>query len=110
MSNASKYTPEEGLICVALGPAEKEGFLRVSVSDNGVGISVEDQPRLFTRFFRAKSAVLAKASGAGLGLHITRSLVELHGGRIWFESALGEGSTFTVTFPMAGTTAASRPG
>ena len=101
LSNASKYTPEGGQIAIGLELAHKRGFLQVSVADNGVGIPVEDQSKLFDRFFRAKSAVLTGASGAGLGLHITRSLVELHGGRIWFETELGQGSTFYVTFPIA---------
>jgi signal transduction histidine kinase len=99
LSNASKYTPQGGLITVSLGLAAAEGFLQLSVMDDGVGIPAEDQPKLFDRFFRAKSALLTGVGGAGLGLHITRSLVELHGGRIWFESAPGEGSTFHVTFP-----------
>ena len=101
LSNASKYTPQGGLISITVAPAEEEGFLQVSVTDNGVGIPAEDQPKLFNRFFRAKSAVLTRASGAGLGLYITRALVELHDGRIWFESEPGKGSTFYVTFPVA---------
>jgi signal transduction histidine kinase len=101
LSNASKYTPQGGQIVVTVRPAEEDGFIEVSVADNGVGIPVEDQPKLFDRFFRAKSAVLTRASGAGLGLYIVRSLIELHGGRIWFESELGKGSTFYVTFPIA---------
>jgi signal transduction histidine kinase len=105
LSNASKYTPRRGLITLSLGLAEEEGFLRFSVMDDGVGIPTEDQPKLFDRFFRAKSAVLTGVGGAGLGLHITRSLVELHGGRIWFESAPDKGSTFHVTFPIAGQSA-----
>ena len=101
LSNASKYTPQGGLITVSLGLAEEEGFLQLSVIDNGVGIPAEDQPKLFDRFFRAKTALLTEANGAGLGLHITRSLVELHSGRIWFKSAPDQGSTFHVTFPIA---------
>jgi signal transduction histidine kinase len=101
LSNASKYTPDGGLIDVSLTLAEEEGFLEISVVDNGVGISAEDQEKLFERFFRAESAALTQAGGAGLGLYITRSLVEMHGGRIWFESALGKGSAFHVTFPIA---------
>jgi signal transduction histidine kinase len=101
LSNASKYTPQGGQIVVTVRPAEEDGFIKVSVADTGVGIPVEDQPKLFTRFFRAQSAVLTRASGAGLGLYIVRSLIELHGGRIWFESELGKGSTFYVTFPIA---------
>lgn len=109
LSNASKYTPQGGLITVSMAPAEEEGFLAISVADNGVGISAEDQVKLFDRFFRAESAYLTEASGAGLGLYITRSLVELHGGRIWFESKPGQGSTFYVTFPVADRPAAASP-
>jgi signal transduction histidine kinase len=101
LSNASKYTPDGGAITVSVSPTEEEGFLQVAVEDTGVGISYEDQDKLFTRFFRADSASRTRASGAGLGLYITRSLVELHGGRIWFESELDKGSTFYVTFPTA---------
>jgi signal transduction histidine kinase len=102
LSNAAKYTPRGGQITVKTAPAQEEGFLEIAVIDNGVGISVEDQAKIFSRFFRTKSAAAVGASGAGLGLYITRSLVELHGGRIWFESKLGEGSTFHATFPIAG--------
>ncbi|MFQ5341292.1 MAG: ATP-binding protein [Anaerolineae bacterium] len=101
LSNACKYTPEGGLITVSLALAEEEGFLQVNVADNGVGISLKDQPKLFSRFFRADSARQAGASGAGLGLYITRSLVELHGGRVWFDSDTHRGSTFYLTFPIA---------
>jgi signal transduction histidine kinase len=101
LSNASKYTPQGGLITLSLALAQEDGFLQLSVTDSGVGISAEDQARLFERFFRAGSALQTRASGAGLGLYITRSLVELHSGRIWFESELDKGSTFHVTFPIA---------
>jgi signal transduction histidine kinase len=101
VSNANKYTLEEGLLTISLALAETEGFLQISVADNGVGIPPEDQAKLFGRFFRARSAILTGASGTGLGLYITRCLVELHGGRIWFDSKLGQGSTFYVTFPIA---------
>ena len=100
LSNANKYTLQGGLITINLALADEEGFLQLSVADNGVGISAEDQAKLFRRFFRAESAKLAETDGVGLGLYITRSLVELHGGRIWFETELGEGSTFHVTFPI----------
>ncbi|MCB0166027.1 MAG: PAS domain-containing protein [Anaerolineae bacterium] len=101
ISNASKYTPEGGTIDVFITLAAEEGFLQVAVTDTGVGIGPEDQAKLFTRFFRAKTASLTGASGTGLGLHITRNLVELHGGRIWFESELNRGSTFYFTLPVA---------
>jgi len=101
LSNASKYTSEGGLITLSMAYAAEEGFLQLCVADTGVGISAADQGKLFQRFFRAESAQLTGASGAGLGLHITRSLVELHGGRIWCESELNKGSKFCVTFPIA---------
>ena len=102
VSNAVKYTFEGGLITISLALAEEEGFIQMSVADNGVGISAKDQAGLFKRFFRAENASLTGASGTGLGLYITRSLVELQGGRIWFESELNKGSTFNVTFSTAG--------
>ncbi len=101
LSNASKYTPHGGSLTIALAPATEDGFLEVTVADNGVGIPKEEQERLFSRFYRASSARTTGAHGAGLGLYITRSLVELHGGRIWFVSEPNRGTTFHVTFPNA---------
>jgi len=101
VSNAIKYTPQGGRISMTLSKAEEAGFLKLGVTDTGVGISSEDQRQLFTRFFRAESAALARADGAGMGLYITRALAELHGGRIWLESTLGKGSTFWVTLPIS---------
>ena len=71
----------------------------VTVSDQGRGIAPEDIPHLFERFYRAPEA--RKAEGIGLGLYITRMLVEAHGGRIWVESEVGKGSTFSFTLPVA---------
>jgi signal transduction histidine kinase len=101
ISNAIKYTPEQGEIRAAVGLPAEEGFLQVSVSDNGVGIAAQEQSQLFSRFFRATGAAETGSSGTGLGLYIARSLAELHGGRIWLESEAGCGSTFHVTFPIA---------
>jgi signal transduction histidine kinase len=101
ISNALNYTLAEGKITICL-TSEEEGFLQISVEDSGVGIPLEDQAHLFKRFFRARNVGTTKAAGSGLGLHITRSLVELQGGRIWFESEPGKGTTFFVTFPIAG--------
>ena len=100
ISNASKYTPQGGQITIHLHPSDTPGFAQIAIQDTGVGIPPEDQKRLFSRFFRASSAQLVNASGAGLGLHITQHLVELHGGRIWFESIPGQGTTFYVTLPL----------
>jgi signal transduction histidine kinase len=99
LSNASKYTPPQGRITISLTPAE-EGYLQVAVADTGIGISAANQVNLFSAFFRARDPAAAQARGIGLGLHITRLLIELHGGRIWFTSRLGAGSIFYVTFPV----------
>lgn len=99
MSNAIKYTPPGGAITVSISPAAEEGFLQVSVADTGVGISPQDQERLFTRFFRGANVAQKGMRGTGLGLHITRALVDLHGGRIWFESTPNVGSIFYITLP-----------
>ncbi|MBP7963520.1 MAG: HAMP domain-containing histidine kinase [Caldilineaceae bacterium] len=100
ISNASKYTPQGGQITINLHPSDTPGFAQIAIQDTGVGIPPEDQKRMFSRFFRASSAQLVNASGAGLGLHITQHLVELHGGHIWFESLPGQGTTFYVTLPL----------
>jgi signal transduction histidine kinase len=101
LSNAHLYTPEGGHIVVSVSRDEDPGFLRLSVADDGVGIAVEDQGKLFSRFFRAGGAAGARPGGTGLGLYVAKSLVELHGGRIFFESQLGQGSTFHITLPIA---------
>jgi signal transduction histidine kinase len=101
LSNALKYTGEGGQIRVRVELAQEEGFLQISVADTGMGISAEDQTKVFSRFYRTESARMSGTGGTGLGLFVTRSLVELHGGRIWLESEVGKGSTFCVTFAIA---------
>ena len=97
ISNAHKYTLAEGSITV--GARRDDGFVRVDVSDTGIGLSPEDQAQLFTKFFRANNRSLQAGSGTGLGLVISRLLVELHGGRITVSSAPGQGSTFSFSLP-----------
>jgi signal transduction histidine kinase len=97
ISNAHKYTLVEGSITVAA--RRDDGFVRVDISDTGVGLSPEDQAQLFTKFFRAHDRSPQAAGGTGLGLVITRLLVELHGGRITVSSAPGQGSTFSFSLP-----------
>jgi signal transduction histidine kinase len=98
VSNAIRYTGEGGQIAVCVRKAEDEGYLLVSVADTGMGISGGDREKLFSRFFRTEGARTSGTGGTGLGLYVTRSLVDLHGGRIWLESEVGKGSTFYVTF------------
>ena len=72
----------------------------VDVSDTGVGVAAVDQPYLFTRFFRANNELTFGVRGVGLGLFITRAIVEAHGGRVWAHSELSVGSTFSLALPV----------
>jgi PAS domain S-box-containing protein len=99
MSNAYKYTPDAGQITVRVRALD--GWAQTEVSDTGIGMSPEDQSRLFERFFRSGNEQARRAGGTGLGLAITKSLVELHGGQIKVTTALGKGSTFSFTLPEA---------
>jgi PAS domain S-box-containing protein len=99
VSNAYKYTLAGGQIYITA--TLQDGFLQVTVSDTGIGISKEDQTKLFDRFFRADHPVVHESGGTGLGLSIVRSLVELHGGTLRVQSELGKGSEFTFTLPLA---------
>jgi PAS domain S-box-containing protein len=111
LSNAHKYTPAQGHIRIhayiaaerdAASPAPSAtdaAWLVVCVADDGIGIAPRDQEQLFTRFYRVNNPIAQRASGTGLGLSITRSLVELHGGRIWFQSQPGSGSIFFFSLP-----------
>ena len=107
VSNAYKYTPEGGQITVRAqawsdgdGAAGRDGFIVCSVTDTGIGMSQEDKERLFTKYFRSDDPSVRSEAGTGLGLVITKSLVELQGGEIWVESELGKGSTFAFTVPI----------
>ncbi len=103
ISNAYKYTPAGGHIAISAQPTANgsPGFVMCAVKDSGIGISEEDQAKLFTKFFRSGDPAVREASGTGLGLVITKSLIELHGGKIWVESQLGKGTTFAFTVPVA---------
>jgi len=104
LSNATKYSAPGTEIMLA-AQREADG-VTVTVSDRGAGIAADDLPHIFERFYRA-TGVTRKAEGIGLGLYITRLLVEAHGGRIWVESRPGEGSTFSFTLPTVGPVDAS---
>jgi len=101
LSNAIKYTLEEGEIIIRLDAGAEAECITISIMDNGIGITEKDQANLFRSFFRGSNTHEAHATGAGLGLNITRSLVELQGGRIWFESTLNQGTTFYFTIPIS---------
>jgi signal transduction histidine kinase len=97
LSNAIKFTPEGGRIEVRATPTN--GGVEISVSDTGVGIAPEDQEAIFEEFRQVGTAD-KKVEGTGLGLALSRKFIELHAGRIWVKSQLGQGSTFTFTLPV----------
>ena len=99
LSNALKFTPRGGRVEVTAAP--EGGMVRVAVSDTGVGIPPEDLARLFDKYEQARSRATRSEKGTGLGLYITRQLVELHGGQISVRSEVGKGSAFSFTIPIA---------
>lgn len=112
LSNAIKFTPEGGVVTMQVAREENVNtlftenigsleFIKFSVQDTGIGIGPEDKERIFDEFEQASSDFSKKYEGVGLGLALTKKLVELHGGIIKVESNLGEGSTFTFTLPVS---------
>ena len=100
LSNALKFTSKGGEVQVKAVP-EGDELIRISISDTGVGIAPEDVERLFDKYEQARSRATRGEKGTGLGLYITKQLVELHGGEIKVESGVGKGSTFSFTLPVA---------
>lgn len=100
LSNAVKYTPQNGRVELKIEKQEKDALIKVS--DTGYGIPKDQQPKVFSRFFRADNIIDKEPEGTGLGLYIVRSIIEQAGGRIWFESEENKGTTFYVTIPLEG--------
>ena len=103
MSNAVKFTPAEGRVDVSA--RLDDGQVEIAVADTGPGIAPEELEMIFEEFKQATDG--KRAEGTGLGLPLSRKLVELHGGRLWVESAAGNGSTFRFTLPVGPTEPAS---
>ncbi|HKA60599.1 MAG TPA: ATP-binding protein [Gemmatimonadales bacterium] len=103
LSNAIKFTPDGGRITVAAAimNGDEEPYARIAVTDSGIGIAPDDQPKLFQEFSQLDASASRKHEGTGLGLALSRRLVELHGGAIGVDSEMGKGSTFWFTLPQA---------
>jgi signal transduction histidine kinase len=99
VSNAIKFTPGGGRVSVHLSP--RDGLVRFEISDTGIGIPEDERERLFERFFRSQTALERQIQGTGLGLYISKAIVEAHGGRIGVQSEPGEGTTFVVELPAS---------
>jgi two-component system, sensor histidine kinase and response regulator len=106
LTNAVKYSPDGGEILVS--SHTREGFVEIGVRDHGVGIAPEFAKRLFSRYERYEKTS-GKIIGTGLGLAIARQIVEMHGGRIWVDTAVGAGSEFRFTLPLAAAAATEQP-
>jgi len=98
VENAIKYTPDHGHVTIRA--ASRPGYLVFSVEDTGIGIPVDDLPRLFEKFYRGKQREARAQHGTGLGLAIVHSIAESHGGRVWVDSTVGAGSIFHLQIPL----------
>ena len=100
INNAFNYTPAEGEIKVQMQIVDD--LVQIDVIDNGIGIAPKDQRRIFERFYRGEDSLVLATAGTGLGLAMSKILVDMHGGRIWFTSSgvPGEGSIFSFTLPI----------
>jgi len=101
LSNATKYTPERGGIIVTATADAAAQTVQIKVQDSGYGILADEQARVFEKFFRASDEETRQTPGNGLALHVAQRVLELHGGRIWFESTRGKGTSFYLELPMA---------
>ena len=99
MSNAMRYTSSGGWIVVSVDNDRKDAI--IAVSDTGIGIAEEDVPKIFSRFWRSDASRERVSGGLGVGLSITKEIVDQHNGTIAVESQLGKGTTFTIRLPLA---------
>jgi len=98
VKNALQFTDSGGYVKITM--EEDSGYLKIAVADNGIGIPPRDLSRVFERFFQVEVHLTRRHTGMGLGLAVTKAMIELHGGRIWAESEVGKGSTFTFLLPI----------
>ena len=101
MGNAIKFTPHGGNVTIEARMGSDNLYLDVSILDTGIGITKENLPKIFDKFYQIGERSPADVSGTGIGLSIAKEIVELHGGRIWVESEKGKGAKFNFTLPIA---------
>jgi signal transduction histidine kinase len=99
LGNALKFTPTDGQVTVTVA-YDGDAWVQIAVADTGPGIAADDAAHIFDQFYQTAHRDLAKGHGTGLGLTIAKTLVEMHGGRLWVESTVGHGSTFRFTLPV----------
>jgi signal transduction histidine kinase len=98
VKNGIMFTNEGGHVFVVA--EQVPGYVKIAVIDDGIGIPMKDAPHVFDRFYQVESHLTRKHGGMGLGLSVAKMMVEMHGGKIWVESAEGKGSIFTILFPL----------
>jgi two-component system sensor histidine kinase SenX3 len=98
LDNSMKYSGEHKQIKVSL--SRNDGYIDLAIADRGVGIPVNEQQRIFEKFYRGSHATVRKTRGSGIGLSIIRHVAEMHGGQVLVESEAGQGSTFTLRIPI----------
>jgi two-component system phosphate regulon sensor histidine kinase PhoR len=101
LSNAIKYTPYGGEIMITAVHEKQHKAVHITIQDTGLGIHADEQQRVFSKFFRSEDSDVRDRPGTGLGLYITKSLIEKQSGHIWFDSRYGEGTAFHFTLPVA---------
>ena len=102
ISNAIKYTPDNGTVSVSIQLEADKRNVHITVKDSGYGIPKDQHEKIFTKLFRADNVKVRETDGTGLGLYIVKSIIDHSRGKIWFESEVNKGTTFHVTIPVAG--------
>ena len=100
IGNAIKFSPQNSIITVEAGMGQETHSLQVSIKDQGIGITAENLPKIFSKFYQVGERAPTDISGTGIGLSIAKEIVELHGGKIWVESQKGQGATFSFSIPL----------
>lgn len=99
--NAIAYNRPGGMVTIRARRLPGEHYAEITVEDTGIGIAPENIKRLFTKYYRAENARQVRTTGTGLGLYLTKAIIERHGGKVWVESVLGKGSSFHLTLPLS---------